>query len=127
MKILLDTHILLWTLKDMLPNKVSHYFKGGNYKLYFSPISIYEVVIKSLKGLPDFNVNPVSFHNDLLLAGFKELKLTSNHSLMVRDMPLLHHDPFDRILLAQAHYERISLLTSDKILAKYPGPIIYVG
>jgi len=127
MKILLDTHILVWAGTEKLPPKVAQYYEDKRNILYFSPINIYEIVIKFLKHPSYFGVEPVSFRSKLLDVGYKELPLNSDHSLTVKGMPLLHQDPFDRILLAQAQYEGMQFLTADKTLAKYAGPIIYVG
>jgi len=127
MKILLDTHLLVWALEGNLPPKAKQYIEDENNTLQFSPISIYEIVIKNRKRLPDFCFDPAFFYSELIRVGYIELPLTSHHSLLVRDIPLLHKDPFDRILLAQAQFEGIQLLTSDNILAKYPEAVIFVG
>jgi len=127
MVILLDTQILILAGSKNLPQKAKQYYIDKRYKLLFSPISIYEIVVKSRKGLPNFNVDPVAFYNELLRVGYEELPVTSHHSLMVGSLPMIHKDPFDRILLAQAYSESIQFLTADKELAKYSGSIIYVG
>jgi len=127
MKLLLDTHILVWSAFGELSPKAKRYVEDDSNTLYFSPMSIYEIVIKYLKHPSFFGVEPVSFHSLLLEVGYKELPLTSHHPLMVKNLPLLHNDPFDRILLAQAQYEGMQFLTADKAIAKYQGPIIFVG
>jgi len=127
MVILLDTQILILAGSKNLPQKAKQYYIDKRYKLLFSPISIYEIVVKSRKGLPNFNVDPAAFYSELLRVGYEELPVNSHHSLMVGTLPMIHKDPFDRILLAQAYSEGIQFLTADKELAKYSGSIIYVG
>jgi len=127
MKILLDTNILLKSAQGNLPTKAKRYYEDKSNTLLFSPISIMEIVIKSRKKLPDFIVNPLSFYDGLIKVGYEELLVTSRHSLMVESLPFLHKDPFDRLLLAQATSEGISFLTTDNILAKYNGVVVFVG
>jgi len=127
MKILLDTHILIWSLTDSLPSKADDFIKNGDHTFFFSPISIMEIVIKSKKSRDGFIIKPSQYYNELLKAGYEELPVTSHHALMVETLPLIHNDPFDRILLAQAICEDISFLTSDSDIAKYSGSIIFVG
>jgi len=127
MKILLDTNILIGSALANLPPKIRRFIEDDSYTFLFSPISIMEVVIKSRKNLPDFIVDPLSFYDELLEVGYEELPVISRHSLMVGSLPFLHKDPFDRLLLAQATCEGISFLTTDKILAKYNGVVVFVG
>jgi len=127
MKILLDTHILLWALAGKLPPKAIPYIRDSRYTHFFSPISIMEIVIKNRKGRPDFQMDAAFIYNELLKVGYIELPVTSHHALMVGSLPLIHKDPLDRLLLAQAQSEGIPFLTYDKEIAKYPGYIVYVG
>ncbi len=75
---------------------------------------------------PDFTVNPLALRNKLLEHDYEELAVNGNHALAAADLPRLHRDPFDRLLLAQAKVEWLTLLTTDATLARYPGPIILV-
>ena len=93
--------------------------------MLFSPASIWEVVIKRGLGRADFLIDPVALYNGLREAGYEELSLTSHHTLLVSALPPLHKDPFDRILLAQATFEGIPLLTADETLTQYPSSVIY--
>lgn len=127
MKILLDTHILLWAAADTLPPEAAFYIKNIENTLLFSPASMWEVVIKRGTRRADFIVDPASLYNGLLDSGYEELPITGRHSLLVPTLPPLHKDPFDRILLAQAVFEGVPLLTADKVLSKYPVSLIYVG
>ena len=92
-------------------------------KLMFSTASIWEVVIKSALGRDDFRVDPQRFRNGLIQNGYSELEIRSEHALAVGSLPLIHKDPFDRILIAQAQIENVTLLTTDDKVVGYPGPI----
>jgi len=126
MKLLVDTHLLLWAAADMLPKKAKLYFTDKNNMLFFSSASIWEIVIKKTLNRSDFNVDPVVLYKGLLDNGYMELTISSQHVLAISDLPLLHKDPFDRILIGQARAEGIMLLSSDKTLSKYPA-VIYVS
>ncbi|MGC3953837.1 MAG: type II toxin-antitoxin system VapC family toxin [Propionicimonas sp.] len=94
--------------------------------LYFSPVSIWEVVIKKGLGGPDFTVDPTQLHRGLIANGYQELPITGRATLQVATLPDLHKDPFDRLLVAQAIEEGLVLLTADRSLAGYPGGVLYV-
>jgi len=126
MRLLVDTHILLWSASGELPLEAARYIQNMEYTLLFSPASIWEVVIKRGLGREDFFVNPASLYSGLLTAGYEELPITGRHTLLVSNLPPLHKDPFDRILLAQSASEGIPLLTSDSVLSHYPGSVIFV-
>ena len=127
MKILLDTHILLWAAADRLPMAAAKYIEDDTNILVFSSASIWEVVIKRGLGRDDFLVDPASLLSGLLSAGYRELAVTGRHALLVSTLPPLHKDPFDRLLLAQAVSEGIPLLTTDRQISQYPSSVIYVG
>jgi hypothetical protein len=82
-----------------------------------------EVTIKTGLGREDFKADPHLLRRGLLDNGYVELPITSEHTLAVSHLPHHHKDPFDRLLVAQATVEGITLLTSDPIVASYPGPI----
>jgi PIN domain nuclease of toxin-antitoxin system len=126
MKLLLDTHILLWCAKDILPKRAAAYIHNPSYSLYFSPVSIWEVVIKRGLSRDNFNVDPYKLYTGLLENGYEELNISARHTLTVSTLPPIHKDPFDRLLLAQAISEGISLLTCDPVLTGYLAPVIYV-
>jgi PIN domain nuclease of toxin-antitoxin system len=98
----------------------------GN-SLLFSPVSLWEVSIKSGLGRADFSADAASLYNGLLRAGYEELPVTARHVLLVNSLPALHKDPFDRLLLAQAACEGLRLLTADKAISRYPGAPLFVG
>ena len=126
MKLLVDTHILLWAASGELPPEAARYILDMENTLFFSPASIWEVVIKRGLGREDFVVDPASLYSGLIGAGYQELPITGRHTLLISNLPPLHKDPFDRILLAQSAFEGIPLLTSDSVLSQYPGSLIFV-
>ena len=126
MKLLLDTQILLWAASGELPPDASRYIEDASNTLLFSTASIWEVVIKNGLGRADFITDPVLLYSELIRAGYVELNITGRHVLFVSNLPMLHKDPFDRLLLAQAAFECVPLLTSDDTLAQYPGSLIII-
>lgn len=125
MKLLLDTHILLWAagLPGKLPRAARKLIEDEENLLLFSPVSLWEVSIKRTLARDDFQVDPRLLHRSLVDNGYVELPITSSHALAAGDLPPLHKDPFDRMLIAQSQEEGIMLLTADSIVAQYPGPI----
>ncbi|MFA9488382.1 MULTISPECIES: type II toxin-antitoxin system VapC family toxin [unclassified Mannheimia] len=127
MKILLDTHILLWMAwdkKDKFSSQVLELLEDPNNELYFSLASLWEISIKSSLGKPDFDVDVSAFENGLVNAGFRTLPITLAHILKQSELPLIHRDPFDRMLIAQAEIERLFFLTADNIILQYHKPFI---
>jgi PIN domain nuclease of toxin-antitoxin system len=126
MRLLLDTHILIWDAFGSLAQDIRQYLDDEKNDLFFSPASIWEVVIKSALNKPDFQIDPVSFYQGLLSSGYEEVPITSLHSLQVEKLSHIHKDPFDRLLIAQAQAEGMTFLTADETIARYPGDIIFV-
>jgi PIN domain nuclease of toxin-antitoxin system len=118
--------MLLWAAAGTLPKKAEKLVVSENYTLYFSPASIWEIVIKKSLGRSDFKVEPEVLRRGLLDNHYQDLPITSPHALAINDLPRIHKDPFDRILLAQAKAEGMSLLTSDRALQGYPGPVMFI-
>jgi PIN domain nuclease of toxin-antitoxin system len=127
-RLLPDTHLLLWAAFEpgKVPAKAESLLKDLGNELFFSAASIWKVAIKTARGLADFQVNPTRLRMGLLENGYSEIPVTGAHAVAVTALPMLHKDPFDRLLVAQAVVEQFVLLTSDKILAAYPGSIIKV-
>ena len=125
MKLLLDTHVLLWAAGE--PNRLSHEIRellgDPENELLFSAASMWEIAIKSRLGREDFQVNARLLRRGLLDNDYEELPIRSEHTLAIDALPTIHRDPFDRILIAQATIEGIELLTADQVVARYPGPI----
>lgn len=125
MRLLLDTHLLLWAAGE--PDKLSARARAlmddpGN-DLVFSAASLWEITIKTGLGRADFQVDPHLLRRGLIENGYEELPITSQHALAVGQLPDVHRDPFDRILVAQATVEGLLLLTHDPLVKAYPGPI----
>jgi len=125
MKLLLDTHLLLWAASEpgRLPARARALIRDPANELIFSAASLWEVVIKCGLGRDDFRVDPRLLRRGLLDNGYDELPITSEHAVAVESLPPLHKDPFDRILVAQATVEGITLLTADPVVAQYRGPV----
>jgi len=92
-------------------------------EIVFSAASLWEIAIKRSIGRPDFHVEPRVLRRALLDNGYGELAITGEHVIQLDQLPPKHKDPFDRILVAQAIAEGITLLTNDRQLVGYPGPI----
>lgn len=124
MRLLLDTHLLLWTVLGAERAKpVQPMVEDDENIIFFSVVSVWEVAIKHDLGRPDFRVDAAWLRKQLLGAGFEELTVLGDHVLGVSSLPKLHKDPFDRLLVAQAVAEGMTFLTTDKQLAAYPGPV----
>lgn len=126
MRLLLDTRVLLWAAAGTLTAVLAEHVANEGNELHFSPVSIWEVVIKKSLGRPDFIVDPTQFHRGLIANGYRELPITGRATLQVEALPDVHKDPFDRLLVAQAIEEGLTLLTSDRALLGYPGGVLYV-
>lgn len=125
MRILLDTHLLIWAAneKRRLPEAARIFIQDPDNDLFFSAASIWEISVKASLARKSFAIVPQRLHRGLLENGYTELPVSSIHSFGVITLPLIHKDPFDRILIAQASHEGCLFLTSDTALADYPGPI----
>ena len=128
MKVLLDTHVLLWAAAEpeRLPTAAHSLLDHPETEPVFSPASIWEVAIKAGLGRTDFQVDPRILRRGLLDNGYAELPITSEHAARLADLPPIHKDPFDRMLVAQAIASGMELLTADEIVARYPGPIRHI-
>lgn len=125
MNLLLDTHLLLWAAAtpERLSDEASKLIQNRENRLYFSAASIWEITIKRGLGRTDFHVDPALLRRGLIENGYDELPVTSTHAIEIGYLPAIHKDPFDRMLVAQAGSEGLLLLTSDALVARYPGPI----
>ncbi len=125
MKLLLDTHLLLWAAGE--PNRLSMdartLIEAPQNELFFSAASLWEIIIKSGLGRDDFEVDSRLLRRGLLDNGYSELPIGSEHVVAIDGLPSIHKDPFDRMLVAQATVEGITLLTADSVVAQYPGPV----
>ena len=128
MKLLLDTHIVL--LAAGQPEKLSESARTllttPENTLFFSVASIWEIVIKRGLGRDDFKVNPRRLRKMLITHGYFELPVAAEHVFTVETLPLLHKDPFDRLLVAQARAEGMVLLTVDASVSQYKESVLMV-
>ncbi len=125
MKLLLDTHLLLWAAgePDRLSADARSLIDNPENELLFSAASLWEVAIKRGLGRRDLKVDARLLRRGLLDNGYGELPIISDHVVAIESLPTLHKDPFDRVLVAQATVECVTLLTTDSLVAQYPGPI----
>ena len=125
MSLLLDTHVLLWAAG--VPERLSYdaraLLEDADVQPFYSAASLWEIAIKSGLGRADLSVDPRSLRRGLLENGYVELAVTGVHATAVDLLPPIHKDPFDRILVAQAQIEGLTLVTADPMVARYPGPI----
>ena len=125
MKLLLDTHVLLWAAgqPDRLSAAARALLEDPENELLYSPASLWEIAIKRGLGRDDFQVDVRLLRRGLLDNGYHELAITGAHAVAVDGLPPIHKDPFDRILVAQSMVEGILLLTADSLVARYPAPV----
>lgn len=123
MRLLVDTHLLLWGAEN--PKRISKAARtmmdDPEAEAWFSAASIWEATIKHALGKRDFAFDPRVVRRGLLDHDWQELQVTGEHALAIAQLPPIHKDPFDRLLVAQAKVEGLTLLTSDKVVAKYAG------
>jgi PIN domain nuclease of toxin-antitoxin system len=118
---LLDTHLLVWAAYEpaRLPRRADRLLQSRAERLVFSLASIWEVAIKASLQRPDFRVDPAELHRGLVEEGFVELPIAAAHIARLAALPWVHRDPFDRMLVAQAAVEGLTLLTADSRLKAY--------
>ena len=119
MKILLDSHYLVWSLQapQLMTERECALISNTENELYFSAMSIMELNLKASKGKLLLAKN---LARCCLETGFIPLPFTWEHAEATRKLPLIHSDPFDRMIAAQAYHENMSLMTRDQILRQYP-------
>src|SRR5581483_2906342 len=125
MRLLLDTHVLLWAVaaSRRLPKSTRALLLDAENEVFYSAASVWEMSIKASLRRSDFKIDVEEFHASLPQAAFSELAVRSVHTVAVSKLPPVHRDPFDRILVAQAMLEPLVRLTNDVILTKYPAPV----
>lgn len=121
MNYLLDTHILLWTLvdPDKAPSPMRRIVENTENRVWFSAASIWEIAIKHSLAKAGFAVEPQAIWRAARETGLEELAVTAEHAIAVDSLPLLHKDPFDRLLVAQARAEGMKLLSVDPQVNAY--------
>jgi PIN domain nuclease of toxin-antitoxin system len=125
LKILLDTHLLLWAagLPERLPVRARALLDDPRTEPMFSAASLWEIAIKRGLGRDDFQVDARVFRRGLLDNGYREMAITSEHAVAVEGLPAIHKDPFDRMLVAQAIVEGVVLVTVDPVVGRYAGQV----
>lgn len=121
MKLLIDTHAFLWFIRGENLSKIAQdTFLNVENELYFSAVSYWEICIKfSLGKLELANNWDKMFEREMTINGIKWLSIEKAHSQGIITLPMIHRDPFDRLLIAQAHVEGMVLLTADSQIRKY--------
>jgi PIN domain nuclease of toxin-antitoxin system len=125
MRVLFDTQILLWCLAqpDRVSRTVVDLLIDPVVERAFSVATIWEIAIKSAAQRPDFRFDAVVVRRQLLASGWFEFPILSKHAVAAARLPRFHKDPFDRLLVAQASVEDLTLVTADRMLARYDAPI----
>ncbi len=130
MRLLLDTHVALWLVASPrnLPAAIRDLITDSGSNAWVSVISLAEIAIKYPLARGGVGAMPIGAPNALKRfeeAGFDLLDLSPRHTIALEDLPLIHRDPFDRLLVAQAMDERMRLVTHDSIVASYSDTIIH--
>jgi PIN domain nuclease of toxin-antitoxin system len=128
MRLLLDTHLLLWALAepDRLGADLRDLLEDPAQEVLFSAASIWEIAIKSALGRADFAIAPEEVLSEALATGFVELPVRAEAALRVASLAPHHRDPFDRLLVAQALSEPLRLYTADRALEPYSELVVRV-
>lgn len=125
MRLLLDTQIFIWIIKDSPRlSKAARTLISDASEIHVSAASIWEIAIKA--GLGKIQADPKRVAEAIEQSGFSELPITAQHAAGVQQLPDHHRDPFDRLLVAQALAEPLRLVSSDSQLAKYTDLVILV-
>ncbi len=121
MRLLLDTHLLLWAAANSkrLPGEARALLEDGGNDAYYSAASIWEIAIKSSLRRSDFRIDIDALQAALPKMGLTELPVSAAHAAGVARLPPIHRDPFDRMLVAQSIAEPLTLLTNDALLTRY--------
>jgi PIN domain nuclease of toxin-antitoxin system len=130
MKYLLDTMVWLWSVgpTDKIGSAGLEILTNGEEEIYLSAASSWEIAIKTRLGKYELGEPPGRYvPKRLAEQGIQSLSVTQNHSVKVYDLPLYHQDPFDRLIIAQAIAEKMTVLTADRAFGKYPVSVVWCG
>ena len=128
MKLLLDTATFLWwiTNNESLSHRARELVSDEENEVWFSVVSGWEIVIKTdLKRIRLLEKAERFLPKQVAINGFQVLPIHFHHALRVSALPALHRDPFDRLLVAQAIVEGLTIVTGDRQVAKYPAPVAW--
>lgn len=123
MRLLLDTHVLLWWLEDSprLGREARKAIAAPRNMIYVSAVSVWEMVLKCAMNKLEL---PDDWEQALTEEAFRPLPVTWQHAIAIVRLPDLHRDPFDRLLLAQATIEGLTLVTHDEAILRYNVPLL---
>lgn len=121
---MLDTHVFLWWLADdpRLPAKISKAIADSRSQVFVSAVVIWEISIKKALGKLQC---PDNIEEAIRVNGFHSLDITISHALELQKLPIHHNDPFDRMLIAQAQFEKLTIATHDSQIKKYGVPLLH--
>lgn len=127
MKLLLDTHVAIWAVTDdaNLSRRARDLILDAQNEIFFSAVNTWEIAIKHSVG-GDVPCSAAQAEEDFLASGYRPLNVTPRHTVAVEKLPLLHKDPFDRLLMAQALSEPMYLVTHDEKIEQYKLPFVYI-
>jgi PIN domain nuclease of toxin-antitoxin system len=125
---LIDTHLLIWmSMKSSrLTESTKALLEDIDNEIFFSAISISEIAVKQQLAKSDFNIDASAVRRAMVEEGYRELPVNGLHAAFVATLPPIHKDPFDRLLVAQANIEGMTLITADDAISRYPGPILKI-
>ncbi|MFP4510495.1 MAG: type II toxin-antitoxin system VapC family toxin [Spirochaetaceae bacterium] len=128
MRLLLDTHIALWAVIDSprLPPTARGLIVDPSNEVWVSAVTVWEIAIKHALGRETMPVSGKEALHWFGVSGYRDLGITSRHAAAVEELPRIHADPFDRLLVAQAHVEPLRLITHDQTVAQYSPLAILV-
>lgn len=128
MNLLLDTHVALWAIAGSrrLSKSAADLIESHHSAVWISTATVWEIAIKHALGRGDMPVSSRDAARYFRESGFRFLAIEAEHAIAVEQLPAIHHDPFDRMLVAQALYEPMRLITHDPQLALYSDTIIRV-
>ncbi len=118
MNLLLDTHVLIWSLENnaALSGNARDAIIDGKNMVFVSAVSVWEISIKKAMGKL---IAPDNLQEEIGLHRFTPLNINIEHANLAGELPAIHKDPFDRMLIAQAMIEKLTLVTGDKIIPQY--------
>jgi len=128
LNLLLDTHVALWAITDSpkLTLKARELIASPRTTVWISVASVWEIAIKHALGRGDMPVSGQEAGRYFRESGYRFLPIETEHAFAVQDLALHHHDPFDRLLVAQALVEPMRLMTHDPMVARYSDTIIKI-
>ena len=126
MKLLLDTHALVWALTapDRLTSRGRDLLTDQDNRVLVSTVCAYEIEFKRQRS-PELAMLPADLDEGVALMDFEWLPILSGHAAMAGRLPRLHGDPFDRMMVAQGLAEQALIVSSDPALARYGGPVVW--